>query len=144
MSSTRANLCRLLAVATCTAVAGCGPSVGSDKTAWPPGELVHDFGVVRPRTKHRHVFRVQNTSGYTLLFDRFDASCNCTQVRIDKEKIPPGEWFRVHISYAAGRSRQDAKATVVAHFRGERPSAVTFRLLAKVRSPLSVTAGELR
>jgi hypothetical protein len=131
-------------------VVGCGHSkpdarrtVASSAQDASQDEQFHDFGLVKPGEVRSHSFQLKNTTNEPLVFDSFRSSCNCTNLKVSKKRIDPGEPFQISVTFHAAKKNYDALSNIVAQFRNSNTWNVPLRLVAKVRQPLSLNSSSL-
>lgn len=114
-------------------------AIGTDR------RYVHDLGIVRAGSISKHVFRLKNTSGGSVTFHRFQASCNCSALTISKKQLEPGEPFEITMSFRAAQRAYDTTSSVQAFFSGggDAPWMVRLALTARVRPDVALSSSEL-
>jgi hypothetical protein len=106
---------------------------------------VHDLGIVPAGSTSKHVFRLNNTSGRSVTFHRFQASCNCSALTISNKQLQPGEPFEITMSFRAAQRAYDTTSTAQAIFSagGDDTWIVRLGLSARIRPDVALSSTEL-
>lgn len=106
---------------------------------------VYDLGIVRAGSTSKYVFRLNNTSGRSVIFDRFHASCNCSALTFSNKQLQPGEPFDITMTFRAAQRAYDTTSTAQAFFSGggDEPWTVRLALTARVRPDVALSSSEL-
>ncbi|MCA9125100.1 MAG: DUF1573 domain-containing protein [Planctomycetales bacterium] len=108
-----------------------------------PLSIRHDFGVVRPSSKHEHTFTLANTSEEVWTFAAIENSCTCMVSIPETEQIPPGGSGRITVTYNAKGVTRDDKTTVEVRFWESSAPFWELTVTAKVREPMTVRPDSL-
>lgn len=89
------------------------PSVpATSRARIDPGPLTYDFGIAEQGGKGEHVFTISNTGDEPLLLSVGEKTCSCTDVKLSKTRLAPGERGQATLWWdgerATGRFRQGA------------------------------------
>ena len=68
-------------------------------------EPSHDFGVVDPYIKVKHVFRVLNRGKEERVIEQVRPSCGCTAAVVSEKIIPPGKEGTIQVEYDPEKGR---------------------------------------
>ena len=69
------------------------------------GELVHDFGIVRPSSENKCRFIFENTGTAPLIIEKtIQSNCGCTVPTLTKTVYQPGEQGVIRVTFAASPS----------------------------------------
>lgn len=120
---------------------GCSQSVvplenGLPKSA--PLSMRHDFGLVRPSSKHEHTFTLLNTSDEVWTFAAVENSCTCLASIPESEQILPGDVGRLTVAYSAKGTTRDDSTTVRVRFWETSAPKWELMLTSQVREPLTI------
>jgi hypothetical protein len=108
-----------------------------DQTAEGRVVFEHDFGLVHPGEKLRHVFEVSNTSGALWTVDTVKTSCACTVPSLGSQVIQPGQTETIEVALDTGKKPIDLVQLVVVTFKERSAPLVGLRVKALVRAPLT-------
>jgi hypothetical protein len=90
-------------------------------------EPVFDFGRIDPSAVITNVFTLRNEGNLTFVMKYVRTSCSCTQARMNKWVIGPGETARLTAVYTAARRRgPQKKALMVMGKDGEEPALILY------------------
>ena len=95
------------------------------------GGDVFDFGVMSPEETRQHVFVVRNTGDATLTLRFLEKSCQCTEARLSRSEIPPGESAEVELSWKSNDYKLEFSQT--ARFQTNDPSQLELDLRIRGR-----------
>lgn len=86
----------------------------------------HDFGKINHREPVRHTFYLTNEGNAPMYIDSIVASCGCTDPKIVKNIILPGEKVELEIGFVPfGKKPGRDEETATIYIRGEKPIVVT-------------------
>jgi tetratricopeptide (TPR) repeat protein len=86
----------------------------------------HDFGKINHREPVRHTFYITNEGNAPMYIDSIVASCGCTDPKIAKNIILPGEKVELEIGFVPfGKKPGRDEQTAIIYIRGEKPIVVT-------------------
>ena len=95
------------------------------------GDGVFDFGVMSPDETRAHVFIVRNTGTVPLTLRFLEKSCQCTEARLSRSEIPPGESAEVELSWKPNNYKLEFSQT--ARFQTNDPSQIELDLKIRGR-----------
>jgi len=61
-------------------------------------EYKHDYGIVEPGKSYTHIFYVMNTFDSPFIVSRIIKGCNCTDIILSNQEIPPGETITAEVT----------------------------------------------
>ncbi len=111
--------------------------------AAPERVLRHDFGILKPRQKVSHRFRIENTSNHPWTFAKFRTVCACTVGAASAHAILPGKAEEVEVRYSAPGNTMDDRRRVGVEFAEEETPMIWLEVRAHVRDPLTVSPPEV-
>lgn len=116
-------------------------AVGPAKQNAPP-QLLHDFGVVRPREVVSHVFEIKNDTERSWTISNVSRNCSCTVTSLSTSVIKPHNAAKLTVTYTAPAVRADDRKAIAVTFREKIPP---LRLIieARVRALLEVSAPDV-
>ena len=95
--------------------------------------LVHDFGIIRPRSEQTHIFALKNPTDEAWKVHRIIENCACTGVKTSADVVPAGSSLDVELTYRAGTGFTDDRRDTVVEFEQEGVLAITLRVEAQIR-----------
>jgi hypothetical protein len=98
-------------------------------------EPVFNFGKVDQSAVITNVFTIRNEGDLTFPFKYLRTSCGCTQGRISKRMIGPGETAEVSVVYTAARRKGPQKKTIWIMPMNNLKPALVLTLTGFVESP---------
>ncbi len=115
---------------------------GPQKPTQETVELVHDFGAVRPQSKHSHRFTIKNPTDSSWRLASTLSGCTCTIAKASADFIAPHGEMTVAVEYTAGFWASDERRTVTLRFHAPGP-IVTLAVEGKIRPALAIVPHEL-
>ena len=109
-----------------------------EKAAGPAPEitfekLVHDFGVIDPKSKKTCEFKFTNTGkGMLKVEKRITSTCGCTVPTLKKENYAPGESGVIKVTYKANARPGAITKRIHAHTNDKKNPKVRLTIKAKV------------
>jgi hypothetical protein len=120
------------------------------ESAWGQGEsqgtisLSHSFGVLRPRSKAVHSFKVTNDTAAAWTLKEVSRNCNCTVASISKNPVGPGESAEIVVSYRAPSKYSDERRTLEMRFVESPSPLIRLEVQAAIRPPVVLSRDQLR
>jgi hypothetical protein len=106
--------------------------------------IVHDFGVIRPKSRAEHQFLIKNDSAIPWTVASILATCRCTLATTPTEVIPPSGQGVFNLSYEAPTRRTDESKSVEVQFKESEAPRFTLTIKAAVRETVDVYPSVLR
>jgi len=100
--------------------------------------LVHDFGIIRPRSEQSHVFTLSNSTDTDWKISKIVENCSCTVAQTSTDVVPAGDSLAVELAYRAGSEFSNDKRDTIVHFEQEDVSPITLRVESKIRPQIVV------
>jgi len=91
-----------------------------------------DFGDIPVGREETRTIEIKNVGGSPLLIKRVVATCGCTQVRVDRDVLPPGESSRLTISVREVRPLNGKQSVSIVSSDADQP-VVTVQVLYSVK-----------
>ncbi|MFN0033405.1 MAG: DUF1573 domain-containing protein [Flavobacteriales bacterium] len=89
---------------------------------------VHDFGKINHREPVRHTFYISNDGNAPMYIDSIMASCGCTEPKISKSVIMPGEKVELEVGFNPfGKKAGVDVETATIYVRGREPIVLTIK-----------------
>ena len=103
-------------------------------------QLLHDFGVVEPSSKHSYLFEIHNDTREQWKVEKIASSCSCSVARATSDLILPGKSEQFEFLYSASSKATSDKKTVVVYFKSAttRPT-VELTVTARVRDSMFIS-----
>ncbi len=92
---------------------------------------IHDFGVMSRGETRRHTFLVRNTGTIPLRLRFLEKSCQCTDVKMSRSEVPPGEAAEIELSWHSNDYRLEFRQA--ARFGTNDPARLELDLTVKGR-----------
>jgi len=87
---------------------------------------VYHFGTVDQSAVVTHVFTIRNEGDLTFMAGMPRATCSCTQVRISRQMIGPGETAELTVVFTAARRAGEQKKTIILPSANSGDPSITF------------------
>jgi hypothetical protein len=102
----------------------------------------HDFGLVRPHERVRHVFAIHNDSESSWSLRHVERTYACTVAKCPGV-IPPGETAEVEVEYRAGGSTADDRRAVELYFHESYAPVARLEVKVAIRPAIAPSRKEL-
>lgn len=122
------------------------PNARADPTGHGGGKRIvldHDFGLLRPGEKVRHVFTIENKGIRKWTIGRVTSGCSCAIANLPSPIVPPGGELQAEVLYTAKGSWNDSRERVVLSFQEAEVAPVTLVVRANVRAAMTSKPAEV-
>jgi len=104
----------------------------------------YDFGKIEPKAKLTGKYTLTNTGKETLKIDKIGKSCGCTQPRIKKKTLEPGETTELSFGFnASAKAGKTTKKIWLTTKPPAMPEKLTLTFSANIKKLISVTPEKL-
>lgn len=90
-------------------------------------ELLHDFGKINKHETVYHTFYITNNGTQPMTIDSTIASCGCTEPKLDKTLLMPGEQAAMNVGFNPFGKKGKEEKSVMIYIGGEKPREVFIR-----------------
>lgn len=106
--------------------------------------LVHDFGIIDPKSKNTCEFKFTNKGLGVLKIDKkITATCGCTVPQLTKEGYAPGESGVIKLTYTAGKAPGATTKRIHAHTNDKNNTKVSLTIKAKIELQVKCTPAKM-
>ncbi len=95
-------------------------------------KVVHDFGMIGPKTSNLCEFRFTNTGDGVLKIGEVSKTCGCTPFSLTKKEYAPGESGTLKVNYYSDTQRGDTTKQLYVHSNDRSKPEIELAIKAKI------------